>query len=179
MLDALGTLARLGLAAVWLVSGAVKISDTGQTFIAVKAYDVLPSGLVEPVATAMPLLELLLGVLLLIGVGTRWVAGASGLLLLVLIAAIVQSWARGLTIDCGCFGGGGQISADQTQYPQEIARDTGFFLLALWLMIRPRTLFSLDGWLGKGSAGKGSVGNESGNSAAPADDYSDEKAASL
>jgi uncharacterized membrane protein YphA (DoxX/SURF4 family) len=125
--------------------------------------------LVGPVATAMPLLELLLGVLLLVGVGTRWVAVASGLLLLVLIAAIAQSWARGLSIDCGCFGGGGQISAGQTQYPQEIARDTGFFLLALWLMIRPRTLFSLDGWLGNGS----------GNSAAPADDYSDETAKSL
>jgi hypothetical protein len=97
------------------------------------------------------------------------VAVVSGLLLLVLIAAIVQSWARGLTIDCGCFGGGGQVSVGQTQYPQEIARDTGFFLLAVWLMVRPRTLFSLDGWLGRGN----------GNSAVPADDYSGEKAQSL
>ena len=67
MLDALGTLARLGLAAVWLISGVVKISDTGQTYIAVKAYDALPSSLVGPVATAMPLLELVLGVFLLVG----------------------------------------------------------------------------------------------------------------
>jgi uncharacterized membrane protein YphA (DoxX/SURF4 family) len=117
----------------------------------------------------MPLLELLLGIFLLSGIGTRWVAVASGLLLLVLIAAIAQSWGRGLSIDCGCFGGGGQISAAQTQYPQEIARDTGFFLLALWLMIRPRTLLSLGGWLGRGS----------GNSAQPVDDYSDETAKSL
>jgi uncharacterized membrane protein YphA (DoxX/SURF4 family) len=164
VLDALGTLARLGLAAVWLISGAVKISDTGQTYIAVKAYDVLPSSLVGPVATAMPLLELVLGVFLLVGLGTRLVAMASGLLLLVLIAAIAQSWARGLSIDCGCFGGGGQVSAGQTQYPQEIARDTGFLLLAVWLLVRPRTLFSLDGWLGWGR----------GNSLALPDDYSGE-----
>lgn len=169
VLDTVGTLARLGLAAVWLVSGAIKISDSGQTFIAVKAYDVLPSALIEPVATALPLLELVLGVFLLFGLGTRIVAVVAGLLLLVLIAGIAQSWARGLVIDCGCFGGGGQVDAGQTQYPQEIARDTGFFALAVWLTVRPRTLFSVDGWLGWGR----------GNSSLRADDYSEEKSASL
>jgi uncharacterized membrane protein YphA (DoxX/SURF4 family) len=169
VLDTLGTLARLGLAAVWLVSGAVKISDSGQTFIAVKAYDVLPSALIGPVATALPLLELVLGVFLLFGLGTRVVAVVVGLLLLVLIAGIAQSWARGLSIDCGCFGGGGQVGAGQTQYPQEIARDTGFLVLAVWLMVRPRTFGSGDSWLGWGR----------GNSAARADDYSDEKSKSF
>lgn len=169
MLDTLGTLARLGLAAVWLVSGAVKFGDAGQTFIAVKAYDVLPSALVGPVATALPLLELVLGVFLLFGLGTRIVAVVAGLLLLVLIAGIAQSWARGLTIDCGCFGGGGQVNAGQTQYPQEIARDTGFLVLAVWLTVRPRTLFSVDGWLGWGR----------GNPVAAADDYSGEKSKSF
>ena len=33
----------LGLAAVWLVSGALKLADPGQTLIAVKAYQVLPT----------------------------------------------------------------------------------------------------------------------------------------
>jgi uncharacterized membrane protein YphA (DoxX/SURF4 family) len=151
-----GTLARLGLAAVWLISGALKISDPGQTYIAVQAFDVLPDGLVRPVAIGMPLVELALGLFLLAGFVTRWVSVLSVLLLAVLIAAIAQSWARGLSIDCGCFGGGGQIAADQTQYPQEIARDLGFALLGVWLILRPRTWFSVDGWLG--------------NSRAPADD---------
>lgn len=152
----MGTLARLGLAAVWLVSGALKISDPGQTYIAVQAFDVLPDGLVRPVAIGMPLVELALGLFLLAGFVTRWVSVLSVLLLAVLIAAIVQSWARGLSIDCGCFGGGGQIAADQTRYPQEIARDLGFALLGVWLIVRPRTWLSVDGWLG--------------NSQAPADD---------
>ncbi|MFE6611891.1 MauE/DoxX family redox-associated membrane protein [Amycolatopsis sp. NPDC057786] len=152
----MGTLARLGLAAVWLVSGALKISDPGQTYIAVQAFDVLPDGLVRPVAIGMPLVELALGLFLLAGFVTRWVSVLSVLLLAVLIAAIVQSWARGLSIDCGCFGGGGQIAADQTRYPQEIARDLGFALLGVWLIVRPRTWLSVDGWLG--------------NSEAPADD---------
>lgn len=162
MLDTIGTLARLGLAAVWLVSGALKLADPGQTYIAVQAYDVLPHGLVGVVATALPLVELLLGLALLVGVGTRYVAGAALVLLLVLIAGIAQSWARGLSIDCGCFGGGGQVAQGQTEYPQEILRDSGFALLAVWLLVRPRTWLSVDGWLKGGH----------GNSADPEHDYS-------
>jgi uncharacterized membrane protein YphA (DoxX/SURF4 family) len=150
VLDGAGLLVRLGLAAVWLISGGFKLADPGQTYVAVQAYDVLPDSLVGVVATAMPLLELVLGVLLLAGIATRAVAVVSAVVLLVFIAAVIQSWARGLTIDCGCFGGGGQVEAGETRYPQEIARDTGFLLLAVWLMVRPRTLFSADGWLGWG-----------------------------
>jgi len=147
VLDPLGTLVRLGLAAVWLVSGAVKASDPNQTYLAVRAYQVLPDGLVHPVAAVLPFLELALGLLLLVGLGTRWVAVASAVVLLVFIAGVAQSWARGLTIDCGCFGGGGQVAAGDTQYPQEIARDVGFLVLAAWLVVRPRGALSLDGWL--------------------------------
>ena len=58
----------------------------------------------------MSLLPCLLGLFLLAGLLTRWVAGAALVLLVVLIAGIAQSWARGLSIDCGCFGGGGQVA---------------------------------------------------------------------
>jgi len=147
VLDGIGTLGRLGLAAVWLVSGAIKVSDLNQTYTAVQAYDLLPAELVSVVAGAVPFLELALGVLLLVGLGTRLSAVVSAVVLVAFIGAVAQSWARGLTIDCGCFGGGGQVAPGETRYPQEIARDIGFLLLAGWLMIRPRTLLSLDGWL--------------------------------
>jgi uncharacterized membrane protein YphA (DoxX/SURF4 family) len=145
--DVVGTVFRLGLAAVWLVSGAIKAADSNQTYAAVKAYQILPDGLVSPAAAAMPFLELALGLLVLLGIGTRLVGVLSALLLLVYIAGVAQSWARGLSIDCGCFGGGGQVAAGQTQYPQEILRDTGFLVLAVWLAVRPRTLLSVDGFL--------------------------------
>lgn len=150
MLDVIGTLARLGLASVWLISGSIKITDPGQTLLAVRAYDVLPDGMVHPVAFALPLLELALGVFLLAGLGTRIAAAVSATVLLLLIAAIAQSWARGLTIDCGCFGGGGQVAAGETRYPQEIARDIGFLALASWLVVRPWTRVAFDGWLRSG-----------------------------
>ncbi|MTD57183.1 MauE/DoxX family redox-associated membrane protein [Amycolatopsis pithecellobii] len=147
VLDTVGTFVRLGLAAVWLTSGAIKLADPGQTYLAVKAYEVLPDALLHPVATALPLLELALGVLALAGLLTRSVAVVSAILLVLFIVGVSQSWARGLTIDCGCFGGGGQVAAGQTQYPQEIARDLGFLVLAGWLIRRPRTRLAVDGWL--------------------------------
>lgn len=152
LLDAVGTLARLGLAAVWLISGALKLSDPGQTYLAVQAYDVLPDSLVGVVATAMPIAELVLGLFVLLGMLTRLAAVGSVVLLALFIAAVAQSWARGLTIDCGCFGGGGEVAPGETAYPQEIARDVGFMLLAGWLLVRPRTWFALDRWLRLGWA---------------------------
>lgn len=147
MLDLIGLLARLGLAAVWLVSGAVKVSDLNQTYLAVQAYDLLPAGMVSLVSGALPFLELALGLLLLVGLGTRLVAVVSVVVLVAFVGAVAQSWARGLTIDCGCFGGGGQVAPGETRYPQEIARDIGFLALAVWLVVRPRGFASLDGRL--------------------------------
>jgi uncharacterized membrane protein YphA (DoxX/SURF4 family) len=102
VLDLVGTLARLGLAAVWLVSGTLKATDLDQTVVAVRAYDVLPRAAVDVVAALLPFLEIALGLLLLLGIGTRLVAVISGGLLLVFIAGVAQAWARGLSIDCGC-----------------------------------------------------------------------------
>jgi uncharacterized membrane protein YphA (DoxX/SURF4 family) len=151
--DGLGTVVRLGLAAVFLVSGALKVINPAQTQIAVRAYELLPSGLVGPVATTLPLLELVLGTLLLAGAFTRWVALASAVLLVVLMTGVTQAWARGLSIDCGCFGGGGHVAKGDTRYSQELARDVGTVLLALWLLVRPWTALSVDGWLLRANPG--------------------------
>jgi len=143
-LDVVGTLARFGLAAVWLVSGLLKAVDPDQTYIAVRAYDVLPAAAVEVVAALLPWVELALGVLLLAGIGIRLVAVLSAVLLLVFIAGVAQAWARGLSIDCGCFGGGGAVEPGETTYVQELLRDAGFLLMAVWLVVRPRTALALD-----------------------------------
>jgi uncharacterized membrane protein YphA (DoxX/SURF4 family) len=148
LLDVVGTLARFGLAAVWLVSGLLKAADPDQTYVAVRAYDVLPDAGVEVVAALLPWVELALGVLLLAGVGTRLVAALSAVLLVVFVAGVTQAWARGLSIDCGCFGGGGAVEPGQTTYVQELLRDAGFLLMAGWLIARPHSLVALDDRLG-------------------------------
>jgi len=88
-LDVIGTIARLGLAAVWLISGGIKAADSGQTYVAVRAYDVLPLDAVGPVAAVLPWLELALGLLLLVGLGVRAVALASVIRIVAYVIAVV------------------------------------------------------------------------------------------
>jgi len=148
VLDGVGTLARIGLAAVWLVSGTLKAVDPDQTYVAVRAYDVLSPLGVELVAALLPWVELAFGTLLFLGVGTRLVAALSAALLLVFVAGVAQAWSRGLSIDCGCFGGGGAVAAGETAYIQELLRDTGFLVMAGWLIVRPRTLLAVEDLIG-------------------------------
>ncbi|MEU4397498.1 DoxX family membrane protein [Micromonospora orduensis] len=144
----LGVAARLGLAAVWLIAGASKVGDLAASGRAVNAYQVLPYDVATVIGAALPFVELALGVLLLLGLATRLGAGVSVALLVVFIAGIASAWARGLSIDCGCFGSGGQLAQGQApSYLPEILRDLGFLVLAGFLLIWPRTPVSVDGWL--------------------------------
>ncbi|MET0863401.1 MAG: MauE/DoxX family redox-associated membrane protein [Nakamurella sp.] len=153
VLDVIGLLARLGLAAVWFISGIAKAADPRTTLVAVRAYQLLPDNVAELVAAVLPYLEIALGLLLLLGLATRLVAVLSAVLLVVFIAGVISAAARGLSIDCGCFGGGGDVPSNQTAYTAEILRDLGFLLLAGYLIVRPRTLLSVDRWVQRRSVG--------------------------
>ena len=85
-----------------------------------------------------------LGLLLIVGILTRAAAIMAGLLMIAFIAAVSSAAARGLSIDCGCFGGGGQVAPGQTAYTEEIVRDIGLLLMAGWLVWRPRSRLALD-----------------------------------
>ena len=99
----------------------------------------MPYDVAKVVGAALPFVEMALGVLLLIGLATRLAAGISAALLVVFIAGIASAWARGLAIDCGCFGKGGRAGRGQTPtYCPEILRDVGFLVLAVFLLIWPR-----------------------------------------
>ena len=136
--------ARLVLGCVMLVAGALKVTDPETAAQAVRAYELLPSSLVQPVGWGLPFLEIAIGLLLIIGFGVRASAAAAGVFMVVFIAAVASAWARGLSIDCGCFGGGGQVAPGQTKYLQEILRDVGLLALAGWLYWKPLSKFSLE-----------------------------------
>lgn len=144
----ISTAARLGLAAVWLVAGGLKVGDLAESGRAVNAYEIFPYEVAKVIGAAQPFLEIALGLLLLAGLAVRLSAGISAVLLVVFIAGIVSAWTRGLQIDCGCFSSGGTLGAGESpQYTWDIVRDTGFLLLAGILLWRPRTRYSIDGVL--------------------------------
>ncbi len=138
------TLARVALAGIFGAAGLLKISDPNGSVRAVQAYQLFPTGVAQLIGYALPFLEIALALVLLVGLATRFAAIVGGLLLLAFIGGVASAWARGLSIDCGCFGGGGQVAPGKTRYLEEILRDIGFLVLVAWLVVFPRSRFALD-----------------------------------
>lgn len=142
--DGAGLIARLVLGGVFLVAGLLKVTTPEAMAKSTQAYQLLPHDLAAYVGYALPTIEIILGLLLVLGLFTRVAAVLTSLLLVAFIVGIAQARARGLTIDCGCFGGGGTVSAEDTNYLPRILEDLGLLACALWLSRRPDTPLSLD-----------------------------------
>ena len=123
MLSWIGTLARLVLGGVFVVAGALKVDDPDASVRAVQAYRLLPTGVAEVVGYTLPAVEIGIGLLLLAGLMTRIAAAAALVLLVAFVIGVSSAWARGLSIDCGCFGGGGEVAPGATRYVEELVRD--------------------------------------------------------
>jgi uncharacterized membrane protein YphA (DoxX/SURF4 family) len=142
----ISTLFRLVLAGVWLWAGLVKLIEPGGARDAIIAYRVFPAWSVDFLGWALPAVEVALGALLLVGLFTRVAAAASALLFLGFIVGISSVWIRGYSIDCGCFGGGGNVGEEGKawRYTSELLRDFLFMGMAVWLVAWPTTKLSLD-----------------------------------
>jgi uncharacterized membrane protein YphA (DoxX/SURF4 family) len=139
-----GLAARLVTGAVWIVAGAIKLPDPAGSVRAVRAYDLLPEAVAPTFGHLLPVVEVVVGVALVLGLLTRGAAVISALLFLLFIGGIVSVWVRGISIDCGCFGGGGAREGASSSYPWEIARDLGLLALSAYLVRVPRTRIALD-----------------------------------
>lgn len=97
-------LCRLLLGGVFVWAGAVKALDVTAFAGQVAAYQLLPYAWNYAVAATLPYVELLAGVLLLINVRVKPAALLAALLNTAFIVVLLSVLARGLNIDCGCFG---------------------------------------------------------------------------
>ena len=137
-------LARLILGAVLLVAGALKVPNLPKSAMAVRAYEMLPIPIANFLGYTLPWIEIGLGLLLIVGVTVKISGALGGLTMLAFIIAIAQAWARGLSIDCGCFGGGGTIDPEDTKYLSEIIRDIGLLALGIFLYLYPKGRFAIE-----------------------------------
>lgn len=144
----LGTVARLVVGAVWIWAAWSKLGNPRGFVQAVRAYDATPEWLSKAIGYGMPVLELCLGVLLVVGIVTRYAAALSGLLFVVFLIGLIQADARGIKLECGCFGGGGTTTGN-TQYVLDILRDIGLLALAVFLVLWPLTRISVDEFLAR------------------------------
>jgi len=137
-----GLVVRLAVGIIWIWASLSKIGDP-RTFVrAVRAYKATPEWLSQAIGYGLPMLELILGVLLVIGLIVRYAAAVSAALYVVFLIGIIQAAARGIKLECGCFGGGG--STAHTQYTLEILRDLGLLVLAAYLIVVGVTRLSVD-----------------------------------
>ena len=136
--------ARLILGGVLLAAGALKIGNLQKSAMAVRAYELLPVSLANFLGYTLPWIEIGVGLLLITGALVRISGLIGAVTMMAFIIAIGQAWARGLSIDCGCFGGGGAIDPEDTKYLSEIIRDIGLLILGIYLYLYPKGRFGLD-----------------------------------
>ncbi len=144
----IGLGARLLLGIVWIWAALSKLAHPLRFVQAVRAYDATPEWLSKAIGYGLPVLELSLGLVLIVGIMVRISAVVSSLLLLVFLIGLVLAAARGLQLSCGCFGGGG--ATDQgTSYTIDILRDVGLLLVAVYLVVFPMTRLSIEWYLAR------------------------------
>ncbi len=131
---------RIALAWTFVHAGALKIWDFGHAqtatpdfVVAIQQYHLLPSpDLAVLLAIYLPWVEIFSA----LGLFLRRVRMGAALtitgLTTIFIAALASAWARGLRIECGCFGHD-EVSTD---FPALLLRDACILGAALFLLLR-------------------------------------------
>jgi peroxiredoxin len=143
--DVLSILARVLLAAVFLVAGLAKLADRAGSRQALLDFG-LPAKLAEPGGVLLPLAELLVAVLLIPTATVWWGALGALALLLLFIGGIGYNLARGRTPDCHCFG---QLHSAPAGWPT-LARNAMLAAIAGFVVWQGQDHLqpSVVGWLG-------------------------------
>ena len=96
---------RFALGAVFVYAAWTKLRTPWELFaMSIDSYQLLPLKAVELVARTLPWFELAVGLLLMAGFWLRSAAAATALLLAVFFGLMVRAYAKGMEINCGCFG---------------------------------------------------------------------------
>ena len=117
---------RIGLGALFVYAGVVKLADVRALAVDVANYRLLPEWGVSAFAAALPGIEIVCGASLVAG---RWLRAGAWLAVLMMIAfsaATGQALARGINLDCGCFGAGRAPVTEMT-----LLRDLGLLAAAV------------------------------------------------
>ena len=133
---------RWYLAAVFLMACWHKILEPGSFALDIATYQILPLSLVNPMAIALPWVELASGVMLVVGFRGRAAASLVAGMMLMFTVAISIAVAKGLDMSCGCFASQGALE-DPISW-RTILRDLGWLALALYVVVFDRRPLGVD-----------------------------------
>ncbi len=95
-------LLRLGLAVIFIWSGAVKLQQPEVFAVLIESYGLAPESWVPSISYLLPILEVVAGVGLVFDL--KGYLGAITLLLICFLFILGYGIHMGLDVDCGCFG---------------------------------------------------------------------------
>jgi putative oxidoreductase len=121
---------RVALGAIFLWAAATKVPDMATFAKDVANYRLVPPALVPSAAAIVVGIEIVVGLALITGFGTRAAALVAAGMLVVFVGGLSQALLRGIDLRCGCFGG------DEAATWGTVARDLAMLVPAavvLWL----------------------------------------------
>ena len=134
--------ARLYLGAVFLLACYHKILHPDTFALDVAAYEFLPLQLVNLFALVLPWVELVAGVMLVVGFRARAASLLVALMMVAFIIALSAALVKGLDMSCGCFAEG-VGEADPISW-KTLVRDGGWLLLAVYVLFLDRCPLGVD-----------------------------------
>jgi uncharacterized membrane protein YphA (DoxX/SURF4 family) len=135
---------RIVLGVIFIVAGVSKVGHADVFAAQIAGFRLLTPEVIAPIAIALPFLEILLGIYLILGLFTRAAAWVAVALLGIFDLAIASAVVRGMSVSCGCFG---PNDATVTTWP-EVARDAVFVVLAAIVALRAPGMLALDRRIG-------------------------------
>jgi uncharacterized membrane protein YphA (DoxX/SURF4 family) len=132
---------QIALGLVFIFSASTKLADPPAFAKAIWNYKLLPLWAVNPLALILPWLELICGLVLVIGCWVRAAGAWITALLSVFILALSLNLARHRPVDCGCFSLGEAPKSEAERLRDmrwAILRDLGLLLLALQILAASR-----------------------------------------
>lgn len=110
-IDVFILVSRLALGAIFIYAGYVKLKEPWELFaMNIDSYKILPLAMAETAAHVIPWLEIALGIWLVTGIWLKTSGTVAALVLGTFIVLMARAYAKGMQIDCGCFGSGDPIS---------------------------------------------------------------------
>jgi protein-disulfide isomerase/uncharacterized membrane protein YphA (DoxX/SURF4 family) len=136
------------LGVVFVLAGWSKLRSPLHFTQVVRAYEIVPEWLAKAIGYGLPVLEVALGALLIIGIATRIVAAVCGGLLVVFLIALISAPPRHIRIQPGLLSTGA-LAVRETHYLLYILIDIVLLALAVFLVLWPLTHLSLDGYFAR------------------------------
>ncbi len=131
---------RLILGATFIIASIDKLIHPKFFAEVIYSYQLLPIWLVNFTASIMPMLELVIGITLILGLFTRESSFILSGLCLVFIVAISINLIRGLEISCGCF----EVISDSTIGIDLLVRDVLLMLAGILIIIVREPKWGID-----------------------------------